>query len=110
MGYARVSTHDQSPALQLDAFAAAKCERVFTEKASGDARDRPQLKAALAFMRVGDNVGNQQIGALPLVEPACARLRAAAPAMDSAHQPDLDADGIVQMRPGLIRREGDEAA
>ena len=56
IGYARVSTHDQSPALQLDALKAAGCERVFTEKASGAQRDRPELAAALSFMRQGDSL------------------------------------------------------
>lgn len=56
IGYARVSTHDQNPALQLDALKAAGCERVFTEKASGAQRDRPELAAALSFMRQGDSL------------------------------------------------------
>lgn len=54
VGYARVSTRDQSPALQLEALAAAGCERVFTESASGVNRDRPELKAALDYLRAGD--------------------------------------------------------
>lgn len=54
IGYARVSTRDQSPALQLDALNAVGCERIFEERASGASRDRPELKAALAFMRPGD--------------------------------------------------------
>ena len=40
--------------LQLDALKAAGCERVFEEKASGAKRDRPELIAALSFMRTGD--------------------------------------------------------
>src|SRR5919202_1797568 len=51
VGYARVSTQDQNPELQLDALQQAGCERVFVEKASGAQRDRPELKAALDFMR-----------------------------------------------------------
>jgi len=51
VGYARVSTLDQKPELQRDALRATGCERVFDEKASGALRDRPQLKAALDYMR-----------------------------------------------------------
>jgi len=54
IGYARVSTFDQSPALQLDALRAVGCERVFEEMASGAKEDRPQLLAALDHMRAGD--------------------------------------------------------
>jgi DNA invertase Pin-like site-specific DNA recombinase len=54
IGYARVSTQDQNPALQLDALKSVGCDRIFEEKASGAQRDRPELKAALEFMREGD--------------------------------------------------------
>src|SRR5215470_13598386 len=56
VGYARVSTHDQDLALQLDALHAAGCERIFTEKASSAQRDRPQLHAALDSMRADDTL------------------------------------------------------
>ena len=56
VGYARVSTQDQTPALQLDALKAAGCDRVFQEKASGAQRDRPELAAALDYMRAGDTL------------------------------------------------------
>ena len=39
VGYARVSTLDQKPALQTDALMSAGCERIFTEKASGAQRE-----------------------------------------------------------------------
>ena len=51
IGYARVSTQDQTPALQMDALKAAGCKRIFMEKASGAQRDRPELKAALDYVR-----------------------------------------------------------
>jgi len=56
VGYARVSTQDQNPALQLDALKAAGCEKVFVEKASGAQRDRPELLAALEYVRAGDSL------------------------------------------------------
>jgi len=54
IGYARVSTDDQSTALQLDALRAAGCERIFEDTASGANADRPGLADALAFARPGD--------------------------------------------------------
>lgn len=56
IGYARVSTQDQNPQLQLDALSAAGCEKIFVEKASGAQRDRPELQAALDYMRSGDTL------------------------------------------------------
>jgi DNA invertase Pin-like site-specific DNA recombinase len=56
IGYARVSTQDQNPDLQIDALKASGCERIYMEKASGAQRDRPELKAALEYMR--DNGGD----------------------------------------------------
>lgn len=56
IGYARTSTLDQTPQLQLDALTRAGCEKVFVEQASGAQRDRPQLKAALEFARSSDTL------------------------------------------------------
>ena len=56
VGYARVSTHDQKPALQRDALTTAGCEKLFEETASGAQRDRPQLQAAIDYMRAGDTL------------------------------------------------------
>jgi len=56
IGYARVSTQDQNPDLQLDALKAAGCKRIYTEKASGAQRDRPELAAALDHAREGDTL------------------------------------------------------
>ncbi len=56
MGYARVSTAEQDPALQLDALEVAGCWRVFTDHASGSREDRPELAAALDSLRPGDTL------------------------------------------------------
>ncbi len=56
IGYARVSTQDQNLELQRDALQAAKCERVFEDKASGAKAARPGLMEAISFMRPGDTL------------------------------------------------------
>lgn len=56
IGYARVSTQEQNPALQHDALTKAGCENIYTEKASGAQRDRPELTAALNYVRQGDTL------------------------------------------------------
>ena len=54
VGYARVSTADQDPTLQLDALAAGGCTKLFEDRASGACVDRPGLRAALDYAREGD--------------------------------------------------------
>lgn len=54
LGYARVSTDLQDPALQLDALAAAGCDRVWVDHASGTTASRPELAAVLDYARAGD--------------------------------------------------------
>jgi DNA invertase Pin-like site-specific DNA recombinase len=56
LGYARVSTTDQDPALQLDALEAAGCVKTFTDKTSGTLDRRPQLDRLLDQLRPGDTV------------------------------------------------------
>ena len=56
IGYARVSTADQSLDLQRDALTEAGCERVFAETASGAKSDRPEFAAAIEFARSGDTL------------------------------------------------------
>ncbi|MGF6658997.1 DNA invertase Pin-like site-specific DNA recombinase [Paraburkholderia atlantica] len=54
IGYARVSTHEQHLALQVDALKAAGCSKVLTEIASGASTDRPVLAHLLDDARAGD--------------------------------------------------------
>ena len=51
IGYVRVSAVDQNTARQLDGV---ELDKVFTDKASGKDTNRPQLKAALDYLRDGD--------------------------------------------------------
>ena len=54
IGYARVSTEDQSLDGQLDALKAAGAERIFADKITGTARSRPELDRLLDQLRQGD--------------------------------------------------------
>ncbi|MBH0167212.1 recombinase family protein [Fictibacillus sp. 7GRE50] len=54
VGYARVSTADQSLDLQMDALNEYGCEEIFQEKMSGAKDDRPELNQALRMLRAGD--------------------------------------------------------
>ena len=56
IGYARVSTQDQDPEMQVEALRKAGCKKIFVEKASGAQRDRPELIAALDYARDGDTI------------------------------------------------------
>lgn len=56
VGYARVSTTDQSLDLQLDALTSAGCGRVYWDVASGATDARPGLTAALDHVRNGDTL------------------------------------------------------
>jgi DNA invertase Pin-like site-specific DNA recombinase len=56
IGYARISTHDQSVDLQRDALAAAGCEKIFQDTASGAKSERAGLAEAVEFARAGDTL------------------------------------------------------
>ena len=56
IGYARVSTGGQKLERQIDALTRAGCRRIFAEKRSGKNTERPELAAALEFMRPGDTL------------------------------------------------------
>src|SRR3712207_8556861 len=56
IGYARVSTGEQTLDLQLDALAEAGCEKAYTETASGAKAERPVLADVLGYLRPGDTL------------------------------------------------------
>jgi DNA invertase Pin-like site-specific DNA recombinase len=56
VGYARVSTEDQSTEGQILDLQKFGCTEIFRENASGADRDRPQLKAVLGRVRKGDTL------------------------------------------------------
>ena len=53
VGYIRVSALDQNTERQLDGLA---LDKVFTDKASGKDTHRPQLQAAMEYLREGDHL------------------------------------------------------
>ena len=82
LGYARVSTSEQSGAGQVDALRAAGVEHVWTDVGSGMRADRPQLTELLATVEKGDTVvvcrldrlGRSLSNLLNLVEDLTARM------------------------------------
>src|SRR5919112_3559820 len=56
IGYARVSTDEQTLDLQLDALNAAGCAQIFTDRVSAAKSERPGLTNALGHLRDGDTL------------------------------------------------------
>jgi len=56
LGYARVSTAEQNPDLQVDELTEAGCWKVWTDHASGALDRRPQLEEVLGQLRPGDTL------------------------------------------------------
>jgi DNA invertase Pin-like site-specific DNA recombinase len=56
VGYARVSTSDQTLDLQRDGLTKAGCSRIFTDTASGVQAERKGLTEALSYVRAGDTL------------------------------------------------------
>ena len=56
IGYARVSTGEQTLNLQLDALNTSGCGKIFQETASGAKADRPVLDEVLSYLRKGDTL------------------------------------------------------
>ncbi|MCF6440456.1 recombinase family protein [Pseudoalteromonas luteoviolacea] len=56
IGYARVSTTDQSLDLQIAKLEEAGCDKVFTDMASASNTKRDGFQALLAYLRAGDTL------------------------------------------------------
>src|SRR5919202_6919166 len=56
IGYARVSTQDQTLNLQKDALKKIGCTKIFTDTASGAKAERTGLNEALEYLREGDTL------------------------------------------------------
>lgn len=56
IGYARVSTQEQTLALQQDALTKAGCAKIFTDTISGASQERKGLAQSLDFVRDGDTL------------------------------------------------------
>jgi DNA invertase Pin-like site-specific DNA recombinase len=56
IGYARISTTDQTLDLQRDALEKAGCDQIFTDKVSGTKAERKGLTQALSHLRPGDTL------------------------------------------------------
>ena len=57
VGYARISTVDQTPALQLDALKKSGCEEIFRDQGiSGSTANRQGLKRCLKSLEDGDRL------------------------------------------------------
>ena len=56
IGYARVSTQDQTLDLQTDALKRAGCEKIFTDTTSGAKSERPGLQETMNHLRAGDTL------------------------------------------------------
>jgi DNA invertase Pin-like site-specific DNA recombinase len=56
IGYARISTRGQNIEPQLDQLRDAGCRRVFSDTKTGKTAQRPELKAAHAFVAPGDTL------------------------------------------------------
>jgi DNA invertase Pin-like site-specific DNA recombinase len=56
IGYARISTQDQTLAPQRDALEKAGCGKIFTDRVSGTKEERKGLTEALSHLREGDTL------------------------------------------------------
>jgi len=56
IGYARVSTREQHLEQQIEALEKYGCDRIYTEKVSGQSSKRPMLNQVMETLREGDTM------------------------------------------------------
>ena len=56
IGYARVSTEDQTTDPQIDTLRGHGCETIYQEHRSGKNTDRPELENCFQALRTGDTL------------------------------------------------------
>ena len=96
IGYARVSTPDQSLDRQLDELRAHGCKRVFAEAASGKrGAHRPGWDACLGHLRRGDALVVVELSRLDL---------AVEQLLQALGHVDVIADDDGQLKPGLVEQ------
>lgn len=97
-GYARVSTEDQSLAIQHEALKAAGCARIFSERLSGKSLERPALVECLASLASGDTLLVTRIDRLARntrdLLNILADLEARRVSFRALHQPGMDTTSI----------------
>lgn len=64
IGYARVSTEDQTERAQLDELSAAGCTRIYTEKCGANSKQRKELERLRDSIREGDVIVVQRLDRL----------------------------------------------
>jgi DNA invertase Pin-like site-specific DNA recombinase len=69
IGYARVSTDDQNPGMQIAALKRAGCKRIFTDTASGASRKSSQLDKCLKALTAEDVLTVWKLDRLGLAPP-----------------------------------------
>ena len=79
LGYARVSTRDQTHDGQCQRLSAASCEMLFEEQVSGVARHRPQLEKLVEQLRRDDVLVVTRLDRLPAQPPNCCASPSASP-------------------------------
>ena len=117
IGYARVSTDEQSLDLQLDALKKAGCKRVFTDKASTTKADHPGLADAVSHLRPGDvlviwkldRLGRTVKGLVDFVADLQER-RSPVPQPDRRHRHDDPGGPVLLPRHGVAGPDGAGAA